>query len=144
VFIRTATPYEISMIKNYQSIVQTEATVGYIKQTDVIPNLNEYFMGPSKYFVLIENGIFCGWVLVGESHHPYKREESCGMVLELYVFPNLRKFGFGFELMNFAISHFKNRGFKTIQLNVFAGNPASKMYKKLGFKDVATMMEKNL
>jgi ribosomal protein S18 acetylase RimI-like enzyme len=141
VLIRTATPYEVSIIKNYQSIVQTEATMGYIKQTDVIPNLNEYFMGPTNYFILIENGVFCGWVLVGDSHHPYKNNESCGMVLELYVFPNFRKYGFGYGLMNYAISYFKNRGIKTVQLNVFAGNPAYKMYKKLGFNDIATMME---
>ncbi len=144
VLIRSATPYEVSIIKGHQSIVQSEATMGYIKQTDVIPNLNEYFQGPTHYFVLVENGVFCGWVLVGETHHPYRNNEFCGMVLELYVFPNCRKYGFGFELMKYAITHFKNRGYKTVQLNVFAGNPAKKIYSMLGFKDVATAMERPL
>ncbi|MFZ3588865.1 GNAT family N-acetyltransferase [Bacillus sp. DJP31] len=142
--VRSATPYEMLIINNHQSIVQTEATMGYIKQTDFIPNLNEYFHGLTDYFVLVENGVFCGWVLVGETHHPYKNKEACAMVLELYIFKNYRQYGFGHELMKHAIADFKNRGFKSVQLNVFEGNPAKKLYSKLGFKDISTMMEKTL
>jgi ribosomal protein S18 acetylase RimI-like enzyme len=144
VIIKAATSNEISTIKSYQSIVQQEATMGYIEETNHIPNLNEYFMGPSQYFVLISNGVLCGWVLVGETHHPYKNTQRCGMILELYVFPTFRKYGVGTKLMKYAITYFRNIGILTIQLNVFAGNPARKLYKKLGFRNVATMMEMTL
>jgi ribosomal protein S18 acetylase RimI-like enzyme len=66
------------------------------------------------------------------------------MILELYVFPTFRKYGVGTKLMKYAITYFRNIGILTIQLNVFAGNPARKLYKKLGFRNVATMMEMTL
>ncbi|MFD1737321.1 GNAT family N-acetyltransferase [Bacillus salitolerans] len=138
--IRLATPNEIPIIKSYGKKVQEEATVGYLTQNDEIPTKETYFWGESYYFVLVNHDHICGWVLVGDTYHPFKQEPT-GMIIELYVLPNYRNYGFGQQLMAAALKHFKYKGYKTVQLNVFAGNPAKKMYEKLGFRDVSTAME---
>jgi ribosomal protein S18 acetylase RimI-like enzyme len=143
VIIRLAHPNEIPIIKNYGKVVQVEATAGYLTQNDDTPNKETYFFGDSYYFVLVEHDIICGWILIGDTYHPFKKDPT-GMILELYVLPRYRKYGFGYQLMNAALSHFKYKGYKTVQLNVFAGNPAKNMYEKLGFRDVSTSMEKYL
>jgi ribosomal protein S18 acetylase RimI-like enzyme len=141
--IRLAKQNELPIIKSYGKVVQVEATAGYLNQNDDTPQKESYFWGESYYFVLVEHDFICGWILVGETYHPFKKEPT-GMILELYILPPYRKYGFGYQLMNTALKHFKFNGYKTVQLNVFAGNTAKNMYKKLGFKEVSTSMEKYL
>ena len=48
---------------------------------------------------------------------------------------------------NYVRRHFiqlRSEGYKKVQLNVYAGNHAKQLYEKLGFKDVSTLMTKNL
>ncbi|MDF0728179.1 GNAT family N-acetyltransferase [Cytobacillus sp. S13-E01] len=141
--IRVPTNNEVSIIRSYAKIVQEEATVGYLKQTDDVPNMDSHFVGPSYYFVLLEKRNLCGWILVGETVDPFKNQPT-GIILELYILSKHRKKGYGVELMKYALATLRNKGYNKVQLNVFSGNPAHKMYKKLGFKDVSTTMERKI
>lgn len=141
--IRLARPNELKIIRSYAKKVQQEATLGYIKPTDHSPNKDGYFFNNTYYFVLINNNELCGWILVGEMINPINRKPT-GMILELYVFQNYRKKGFGHKLMKYALAHLKNRGFESVQLNVYEGNPAQSLYEKFGFKNISTIMEKHL
>lgn len=143
VIIRLAKPNEMKVIQSYAKKVQEESTLGYIKETDNIPSTQSFFSGNSYYFVLINKGVLCGWILLGDMLNPITSKPS-GMILELYILPNYRKNGFGVKLMKYALAHFKSRGFEDVQLNVYEGNPAHKLYKNMGFKEVSTMMEKKL
>ncbi|WP_223702940.1 GNAT family N-acetyltransferase [Sutcliffiella deserti] len=139
-FIRLANANEMVFIRSYAKKVQEEASLGYIKQTDNIPEKESYFSGHSYYLVLVHHGVLRGWILLGETINPLNYQ-PVGVILELYVLPAHRKHGYGMELMNYALAHFKYRQIFTVQLNVYEGNPAQKLYKKLGFREVSTLME---
>nr|WP_275980285.1 GNAT family N-acetyltransferase [Halalkalibacter alkaliphilus] len=97
----------------------------------------------AEYFTLLDRHRICGWILLGEAKTPVN-SETMGMVLELYVLQPYRKKGFGHMLMNYALHYFKQKQLKKVQLNVFAGNHAKKLYEQMGFKDVSTLMERPL
>ncbi|WP_088104532.1 GNAT family N-acetyltransferase [Halalkalibacter urbisdiaboli] len=138
--IRKATKEETDYIQSIGSQVQQEATMGYVNETNKITDydLNAPYQG--IYYVLTHQQRLQGWVLLGETRGPYTNDYS-GVILELYVLPQFRKYGAGRMLMEFALDHFKHRGFNRVQLNVFAGNPARRLYEKLGFREVASLME---
>jgi ribosomal protein S18 acetylase RimI-like enzyme len=141
--IRVATQQDLTIIRRFEKIVQEEATVGYLKQSDDVPNIKANFGGNSYYFVAIHQGVFLGWILVGETYHPFKNELS-GIILEIYILHAHRGKGYAKKLMKYALNYLKQRGFKAVQLNVFSGNPAYNMYKALGFSDISIAMEKKL
>ncbi|MBP3952705.1 GNAT family N-acetyltransferase [Bacillus suaedae] len=138
--IRVATEEDLTYINSFATIVQNEATGGYLKGID-----GSKLNGPGikEYWVLEETNQVCGWILVGESRAPFTGEATA-MIFELYVLPQFRGNGYATFLMNAAINHFKIRGYTKAHLNVFAQNPAKRIYDKLGFYDVATVMEKIL
>ena len=142
-YIRVATNQDLAIIKSYEKVVQEEATVGYLKHSDDVPYIKSNFSGNSYYFVAIHNGEVLGWILVGESFHPLLNELT-GSILELFIIPKNRGKGYGKMLMKHSLTVLKQRGFKIVQLNVFSGNPAYSMYKKLGFSDISIAMEKKL
>ncbi len=141
--IRRATNQELHLIQSYGPIVQQEATLGYLSgnQQGINDDMTLFYQG--EYHVLIENGVVCGWILIGETNLPYE-QEVIGMILEIYVIPRWRKHGCGELLMRYALDFYKRKNFKRVQLNVFAGNQAKKLYDKLGFYEVSTLMEKNI
>ncbi|MFC0561189.1 GNAT family N-acetyltransferase [Halalkalibacter alkalisediminis] len=141
--IRRASNQELHFIQSYAPIVQQEATLGYMNGNAQMINydMTQHYKG--EYHVIVEKGVLCGWILIGETQMPYK-EEVIGMILELYVLPRWRKHGCGEALMRYALEICKKKGFGKVQLNVFAGNNAKKLYDKLGFHDVSTMMERNI
>ncbi|KHF40145.1 GNAT family N-acetyltransferase [Halalkalibacter okhensis] len=142
-FIRRATPQEMNFIQSYAPIVQQEATLGYMNGTKLIMNEEMHYYYKAEYHALMDNYRVCGWILLGEAKTP-PEYETIGMVLELYVLPPYRKKGYGQMLMEYAFDHFKKKGLKKVQLNVFAGNHAKHLYEQLGFRDVSTLMEKPL
>ncbi len=142
-YIRVATQKDLAIIKSYEKIVQEESTVGYLKHYDDLPSIKASFGGNSYYFVAIHQGKLLGWILVGETVHPLFNDPT-GIILELYILPANRGKGYGKWLMKHSLSFLKQRGYKTVQLNVFSGNPAYNLYKALGFTDVSTLMEKKL
>lgn len=96
------------------------------------------------YYLIAQHGWeVMGWILLGFDQNFYQNK-PVGFLYELYVFPPYRKKGVGKLLMNEAIAQLKQAGMNNVQLNVFAGNSAKKMYEKLGFKNVTTLMEKDL
>ncbi|WP_332632488.1 GNAT family N-acetyltransferase [Halalkalibacter flavus] len=141
-FIRRATAEELRFIQSYAPIVQQEATLGYMDGKHVL-NEEMHYHYKAEYFTLLDNHRICGWVLLGEAKTPVN-SETMGMVLELYVLQPYRKKGFGHMLMNYALHYFKQKKLKKVQLNVFAGNFAKKLYEQMGFKDVSTLMERPL
>lgn len=143
--IRRANEYEINHLLQLSLSLTDELSAGYMKS-----NLNMTYDMVSKvlsnggYYLLAHNGWeVMGWILLGFDQNFYQNK-PIGFLYELYVFPNYRKNGVGKVLMKEAMDQIKKAGMQSVQLNVFAGNSAKKMYDKLGFKDVTTLMEKEL
>lgn len=143
--IRRANEYEINHLLQLSLSLTDELSAGYMKS-----NLNMTYDMVSKvlsnggYYLLAHNGWeVMGWILLGFDQNFYQNK-PIGFLYELYVFPNYRKNGVGKVLMKEAMVQIKKAGMQSVQLNVFAGNSAKKMYDKLGFKDVTTLMEKEL
>ncbi|WP_100405828.1 GNAT family N-acetyltransferase [Bacillus solitudinis] len=138
--IRRSSNDEFEFIQSHKSQVQHEATMGYVNESNQLEmDLNTPYQG--HYYVFEHQYTVQGWVLLGETKGPFTNDQS-GVILELYVLPAYRKYGVGKMLMNFAIEHFKYQGLKKVQLNVFSGNPARKLYERLGFHEVASLMER--
>ncbi|MBD8070364.1 GNAT family N-acetyltransferase [Bacillus sp. PS06] len=138
--IRRATQEEVHLIKSYGEKVRIEASLGYLANS---PYAADELKGFNDYLISEENGVLQGWVLVGESFDFYTSQPT-GMILELYVFKEFRNKGLGKKLVHTAVSYFKHIGLNRVHLNVFAGNHAKKLYEKLGFHEVSTVMEKKI
>lgn len=140
VIIRRATQEEFNFIQSCSNQVQNEATMGYVNESNQVTehDINAPYQG--HYYVLSHNQMVQGWILLGETKGPFTNDFS-GIILELYVLPQFRKYGVGKMLMTYALDHFKHIGLKRVQLNVFAGNPARRLYENLGFQEVASLME---
>lgn len=93
-----------------------------------------YFLIDEKYRKLK------GWILLGTDWN-YLTNQAIGTLLSIYVFPKYRKTGVGKELTVAAIKELEAKGIKTIQLNIFEGNPSRNLSEKLGFKRISTVME---
>ncbi|ARU60104.1 hypothetical protein CBW65_02805 [Tumebacillus avium] len=81
-----------------------------------------------------------GWITVGAAKDPFSGEEV-GFLYELYVLPEHRGKGLGKQMMERGISELREQGHTEIRLNVFAGNPAQKLYESLGFQVRNLQME---
>lgn len=88
-------------------------------------------------------GKMTGWILVGRDFD-YFSGDKIGFLFELYVMPKYRYKGIAKLLLNGAIDDLKNQGLYEVRLNVYAGNNAKSIYKKLGFKEVNTIMYKKV
>ncbi|MDT8861936.1 GNAT family N-acetyltransferase [Alkalihalobacillus sp. MEB130] len=139
--VRRVTGEELRFIKSYAPIVQQEATLGYMNGNSLVMNEEMIYFHKAEYLALFDHHRICGWILVGETNSPVE-PDPIGMILELFVLPSYRKKGCGHTLMTNAISYFKQKNYKKVQLNVFAGNHAKKLYDQLGFKAVSTIMER--
>ncbi|HHY74783.1 MAG TPA: GNAT family N-acetyltransferase [Bacillus bacterium] len=143
--IRKANEYEVNQLLKWSVSLTDELSVGYMKSNkhltyDMVKNV---LSNGGYYLVSLNGGKIIGWILLGIDRNFYK-DETIGFLYELYVFPPYRKNGIGKLLMGRAISNFRNAGITKVQLNVFAGNSAKTMYEKLGFKEVTTLMEKEI
>lgn len=141
--IRPATNEEYHYIAYLSPKVSHESSMGLvtIPQGKTVKELTG--LANSVYFALIDDYVIKGWVLIGETADPYSGERI-GMIGELFVLPLFRGKGLGRLLMEHSIAELKARGIKKIQLNVFAGNVAKKLYRQIGFQDVCTLMELKL
>ncbi|ARK32846.1 GNAT family N-acetyltransferase [Halalkalibacter krulwichiae] len=142
-FIRKASQVELSFIHSWAPFVQNEATVGYMDGSNMNMNAEMLTFYNGEYHVIGDKQTIFGWVLVGENVLPHEQELS-GIILELFVLPKFRQFGYGKHLMTYALNYFKMKNFKKVQLNVFAGNHAKQLYEKLGFYEVSTLMERSI
>jgi L-amino acid N-acyltransferase YncA len=140
--IRRATEQETNTILQMTGHIIQESTAGYA--TNGSQKAYQMFapllQNGAYYLVAIQNQRVIGWIMLGQDRNPLTNE-YVGSLLDLYVLLPYRKQRIGDTLMKAAINELKQQGFRVIQLNVFAGNTAKSIYEKLGFKDVAHLME---
>jgi len=125
--------------------VMKEATMGFLDPTEEIAmRMIAPFLADDGYFlVFVEHNAVAGWIGVCQTSDPFS-EEMTGFIYEIYVLPHKRGRGIAEMLCHEAFERLKAGGCGKVQLNVFAGNQAQELYRKLGFVDVATLMEKKL
>ena len=143
--IRRANEYEINQLFHWSLSLTEELSSGYMKSNlQLTYEMVSKVLSNGGYYLIAQHGWeVMGWILLGFDQNFYQNK-PVGFLYELYVFPPYRKKGVGKLLMNEAIAQLKQAGMNNVQLNVFAGNSAKKMYEKLGFKNVTTLMEKDL
>jgi len=140
--IQKATIQQTKEILKYAIDVMNEATVGFVvpswqKAKELIwPFLNN----GGYYLVYIENNTIQGWIGIGATYDFYT-DQVIGIIPELYVLPPFRKKGIAKQLCIEACRQLNRMGYDRIQLNVFEGNHAKQLYRKLGFRDIYTTME---
>ncbi|MEH7180313.1 GNAT family N-acetyltransferase [Neobacillus vireti] len=143
--IRKATYEETHSILNYHLEVLKEATMGCVtpSRKKAIEMMTPFLNGGGYYLVRVKNNAIQGWVGLGRIIDQ-NTDEVVGFVNEMYVLPAYRKQGVAEKLCKAAFMQLRAVGHKKVQLNVYAGNHAKHLYEKLGFKDVSTLMTKNL
>lgn len=143
--IRRATYGETNYILNLSSAIASEASMGYISDKSDYPNqmTQSFLLNGGYYLVAVENETLMGWILLGDSLNTFENE-MVGFIAELYVFPRYRKQQLGQRLLGNALDRFKQKKIQKVQLNVFEGNPAKNLYKRMGFHEISTLMEISL
>ena len=143
--IRRATQEEANHLIQLSGKVMKESSMGYAENS--VQNAYNLFMPVIQnggYFLIdLEQRRLRGWILLVTDLNTVKGQVM-GSLLSVYVFPKYRKFGVARELAVVAINELKAMGVKTIQLNVFNGNPSRILCESLGFKPISTVMELNL
>lgn len=142
--IRKANQQDLQLILSHSPIVMKEATVGYYSSYHKAVQFMNYLLDSGGYYLVYElDGRIQGWIALGTNYN-YYYDQMEGMIAELYVLPPYRNNGIAKKLCEEAVKQLKSSGYQKVQLNVFAGNNAKRLYKKLGFHEVSTLMEKNL
>jgi ribosomal protein S18 acetylase RimI-like enzyme len=94
-------------------------------------------------FVIEVDGRPAGDLWVAE-----RKDDLTGRVLWIYdvhVEDAFRRKGLGRKAMLFAEEEASRRGVSRVSLNVFGGNDAARsLYRSLGYKELATLMRKDL
>jgi ribosomal protein S18 acetylase RimI-like enzyme len=91
------------------------------------------------YLIAQEHNLIKGWILIGQDFSTLKPVQTAG-IFSLYVNPEYRSSGIGRKLINYAITELKQQGYQQVQLYVFTGNPAKRLYEQLGFKEICALM----
>ncbi|MEC1524657.1 GNAT family N-acetyltransferase [Neobacillus niacini] len=143
--IRKATYEETQSILNYHLQVLKEATMGYVKPSreKAMEMMTPFLNGGGYYLVRVKHNVIQGWVGLGQIIDQ-NTDETVGFINEMYVLPPYRKQGAAEKLCKAAFIQLRAEGLRKVQLNVYAGNQAKRLYEKLGFTDVSTLMTKNL
>ncbi|SET67559.1 Acetyltransferase (GNAT) family protein [Oceanobacillus limi] len=143
--IRKATFKETQYILDQALVVLKDSSMGFVQPSiEKASQIMTPILADGGYYLVFEtNQIIHGWIGVGTIYDFYT-DETVGTIPEIYVFPTYRKQGIAEKLMREAFRYLAREGVRKVQLNVFAGNKAKKLYEKLGFHDVSTLMEKNL
>lgn len=142
--IRKAMSRENQEILAYSPVVMKESTMGFVEGSkDIASQMMSQILGDGGYYlVYMEEEVIQGWIGIGRFYNFYS-DEMEGMIAELYVLSQYRKKGIAKKLLESAFDRLTEEGFEKVKLNVYAGSPARKLYEKLGFYDVSTMMEKD-
>ncbi|RJS61437.1 hypothetical protein CJ483_16460 [Bacillus sp. PK3_68] len=140
--IRKANQLETHYILHLTGNVLQESSMGHIANSPHVAYqmFMPYIQNGAYYLIEEDKHRLKGWLLLGVDRNVMTGHDM-GHLLQLYVFPRYRKAGIGRELLKEAIKQLQLHGAKTIQLNVYAGNPAKAMYEQFGFTDVSTIME---
>jgi ribosomal protein S18 acetylase RimI-like enzyme len=77
--------------------------------------------------------------LLGENTDYFSGKKH-GFIYDIFVLPQFRGKGISKEFIKEGICTLKKSGYEEVRLNVFATNYAKEIYKKLGFKDLNSIM----
>lgn len=106
------------------------------------PRLDEYFKasdgGWLKTFVVRQDGKPCGYALVYITSDMHTRE----MIAQedvLYVLPEHRN-GVGKRLVKFGLAFLKDLGVKNLTVSAVTDLRVAKLWKRMGFEELATQM----
>ncbi|MDY0396174.1 GNAT family N-acetyltransferase [Virgibacillus halophilus] len=143
--IRRATFKEVQKIRKHALSVLKESTMDRVRPSiEKARHMTSASLdGSSYYLVYVEESEIKGWAAIGATFDFYT-DKMVGIITELYVFPEERRKGIAKKLCRQSCNHLQNKGFQKVQLNVFAGNDAIKLYEKLGFYEVSRLLEKKL
>ena len=111
-----------------------EGTSGEVKPTnEKIRRLIEPLLEKGSYYLIAtENEKLMGWILVGAGTDQFT-DKMNGFIYELFVIEEFRGNGVSKKLMRTAFDHLRQEGYSEVRLSAFAGNPAIKLYEKMGF-----------
>ncbi|MCD7034371.1 GNAT family N-acetyltransferase [Metabacillus sp. GX 13764] len=144
-YIRRAYRHETNDLLKMTMLVVKESTMGYQENNEkkTYDMFAPLLQSGAYYLISAENNTLTGWVLIGKDYTAIN-DIPAGGIFSLFVFPEYRKLGVGKQLMQAAIAELKEQNYQKVLLNVFAGNPAKRLYQELGFRDVSSIMELNL
>jgi ribosomal protein S18 acetylase RimI-like enzyme len=111
-----------------------DGTLGEVKTTnEKIRRLIEPLLEKGSYYLIAtENEELMGWILVGAGKDQFT-DKMNGFIYELFVIEEFRGNGVSKQLMRTAFDHLRQDGYSEVRLSAFAGNPAIKLYEKMGF-----------
>ncbi|WP_391122254.1 GNAT family N-acetyltransferase [Psychrobacillus sp. L3] len=111
-----------------------DGTLGEVKPTnEKIKRLIEPLLEKGSYYLIAkENKKLKGWILVGAGKDQFT-DKMNGVIYELFVIEEFRGNGVSKQLMKTAFDHLRKDGYSEVRLSAFAGNPAIKLYEKMGF-----------
>ncbi|BDG49001.1 MULTISPECIES: GNAT family N-acetyltransferase [Anoxybacillaceae] len=132
--IRKSTDSELKQIMARSPQAMFEGTLGKVKPTgEKIKQLVEPLLKKGCYYLIAtEDDKLMGWILIGENKDQFT-DKRIGFIYELFVLEEFRGKGVSKQLLSSAIDRLKQEGYPEVRLSVFVGNPAIKLYEKMGF-----------
>ncbi len=104
-----------------------------------------YDKGEDGMFIWEVEGRVIGWSWLKVYQNEFFKEGVYGEINEIYVIPEWRNRGIGKRIIEHALSWFKDKGVRTIRVEVLASNDeAIRFYKKFGFKPNYMSMQMTL
>lgn len=116
-------------------VVSDRATVRQVRRT-VSSHVRK-----GAVLVAESEGALIGFVLVSRARFVLRTARPAGSITDIYVVPGHRGRGIGSSLLAAGLSWLRQRGYRRVLLNVSAGNPASRLYERAGFRPFAQSME---
>ncbi len=122
-----------------------EGTMGHLPaEGEKAVKLVQQVLDKGAYFLVAqEEEDLAGWVLLG-TNVDYFTDAHHAFIYDIYVLETYRGRGLARSLVMEAMKEGRRQGAKEIRLNVFAGNPARKLYEDIGFGEFNILMSKNL
>lgn len=122
-----------------------DGTLGEVKPTnEKVQQLVDPLLEKGSYYLIAkENDKLMGWILIGISKDQFT-DKMYGFIYELFVLEEFRGNGIAKKLMKAGIDRLKQEGYSEVRLSVFVGNPAIKLYEKLGFSQRTVTMSMQL
>ncbi len=87
------------------------------------------------------DGQIVGFVLLSQARFSLMTTRPAGSVTDIYVEPVFRGQGVGTLLLTAGIAWLRSHGYGRVVLNVAVGNPARRLYERLGFGTFSESME---
>ena len=88
-----------------------------------------------------KEGVLIGFVLLSKARFMLRSARPAGSITDIYVESGQRGRGVGSSLLGAGLAWLRARGYRRVLLNVTAGNPARRLYERVGFLPFAESME---